>query len=176
MNHGRVLAGYCMLLLLLVSPVVPHAFAGTPGACGAAVSCPAGAYQCPTDGSVCQLAISRDNNGNAYVRAGGTPYTTICAKPGTPIQWVLSDATSFMDVRFANGATPFTQPSVYADTNINTVTLSIASNPANACYSFAIADCPLASGTNCGYADPKVVIYPPAIMKKHGGHREHAKP
>jgi len=171
MKYGHVVPCCCTVLLLLAAPLVPRAFAGNPGACGAAVACPTGAYQCSASG--CQIMVSRNSSGGVNLTApDGNTYTTFCAEPGTPIQWTLSDATSFMDVRFTTGATPFTgQPSVYADVNNSSPTFSIATNPSNGCYTFAVADCPLASGTSCGYADPKVVIYPPATPLHHHPHR-----
>jgi hypothetical protein len=90
---------------------------------------------------------------------GGQQVTTFCAKPGTPIQWAVGNATSFVDVRFAPGSTPFSQSSVFADSDDNNTSTTISSS-ATGCYSFAIASCSLSAGTACGYADPKVVIYP----------------
>jgi hypothetical protein len=170
MKYGRVVPCFCTVLLLFALPLVPRALAGNVGACGAAAACPAGAYQCSAAG--CQISVSRDNQGNVILMVNNAPYTVFCAQPGTPIQWTLSDASSFMDVRFSNGATPFTQPSVYADPNNTSPTVSIVQNPANGCYAFAVADCPLAPGSSCGYADPKVVIYPPALMVKPPYHHK----
>jgi hypothetical protein len=173
MKYRRVVPCCCTLLLLLAA-LIPCAFAGTPGACGAAAACPAGAYQCSSSG--CQITLSRNASGGVNLTApDGNTYTTFCAQPGTPIQWTLSDSSSFMDVRFANGATPFTQSSVYADANNSSMTLTIVQNPGNSCYAFAVADCPLASGTSCGYADPRVVIYPPALPRHHPHHEVKGK-
>jgi len=123
MKYGPLVPCCCTVLLLFALPLMPRAFAGNPGACGAAAACPAGVFQCSAAG--CQISVSRDNQGNVILMVNNTPYTVFCAQPGTPIQWTLSDANSFMDVRFTNGATPFTQPSVYADPNNNSPTVSI---------------------------------------------------
>jgi len=156
MRIRSLVVGCCTALLLTLLSV--KAQAGTPGTCSNTnTDC---TYNCPTDGSTCQITLQR-SSGQVNMMMGNKAVTIFCAKPGTPIQWTVSDATSFVDVRFAPSSSPFAQSSIFADSNNNNTSTSISSS-ATGCYSFAIADCPFSSGATagCGYADPKVVIYP----------------
>jgi len=154
---------YCFTLLLLTTVGSVWAFADTPGTCtNKHGDC---TYQCPTDGSKCQITVQRTTSGSVtLVASDGTPATIFCARPGTPIQWILADATSFADIQFASGSSPFPRSSVFADSS-NQANTTIGSW-ATGCYTFSIADCPLSSGGTCGYSDPKVVIHPPTLVRR----------
>lgn len=161
----------CFAALLCITLASHGAFAGTPGTCSNPSSdC---TYQCPTDGSTCRITLMRTSDGNVNMMMGNpaTAVTIFCAKLGTPIQWVAGDATSFVDVRFASGSTPFSQSSIMTD-SVNQpsgVSTSVI-NASSPCYSFAIASCPLAPGGSCGYADPRVVMNPPNLLRHHHHH------
>lgn len=162
---SRSLILCCCTVLLLLNAVSPLAFANT-GTCGSTpqTSCPSGYYQCATDGSTCQVSVQRNGAGGVNLVVNGTTYTGVCAKPGTPFEWLVRDpnATSFADIRFDTTNYPFPQSSILADSNnAASTTLGVSLN--YSCYSFAIADCPAAAGGSCGYSDPRVVIYPPTL-------------
>lgn len=96
---------------------------------------------------------------------GANPVTAFCVAPGTWVQWIVADSTSlsFVDIQFAQGATPFSLSSLQADSSNSVVAQASGPN----CYQFSLADCPSVSSTgNCGYADPRVVIMPPTLLQK----------
>ncbi len=171
-SQGLILC-CCTLLLLLITLVSTGAGAST-GSCSL-TTCPTdgSAYQCPTDGSTCQVTIQR-NGSSVTLMANGTAYTVFCAKPGTPFEWRVVDATStsFADIRFDPNTYPFPKSSILAD-SVNAASASISSTPGATCYQFAVADCPAVSGAgSCGYADPKVVMHPPALRHRRHGEDE----
>jgi len=163
---------YHFTLLLLTIVGSSWAFADTPGTCtNGNGDC---TYQCPTDGSTCQITVQRTASGSVILLMNGTATTIFCAKPGTPVQWTVADATSFVDIRFASGSAPFPQSSVFADSS-NQAKATISSS-ATGCYTFSVADCPLGSGGTCGYTDPKVVIHPPTLVRHHHKEKNKATP
>lgn len=163
-----------MLLFALLAST--WASADTPGSCSSVPSCTDGSVPTCAADVTCIVMLQRSGNAvNMYVN--GTQATAFCVSPydqygnRKQVIWQVNDAnaTSFFDVRFA-GAAPFTKSSLQGDTA--NATTAFVQTTSNACYQFAITDCPVASGSACGYNDPKVVISNGlSLIRKHPTHK-----
>lgn len=161
--------GGCFGLLLLTMLFPVAAMADTPGTCSnKAADC---TQTCnPPPGHDCVVLLQRSGT-SVTMTVNGSATTIFCVATGTPVQWIVADAStlSFVDIRFSANDYPFPQSSLQGD-SINSVAATISGA---GCYQFALADCPASSSnSSCGYVDPKVVIMPPGLHHKGKVHHK----
>jgi hypothetical protein len=162
--------GGCFRLLLSTILISSWAFADTPGTCNPAPSCTT-AQTCTASPCIVQLQRS----GSSVSMTVNGAVTTLFCTDGNAVQWQVVDtsSSSFADIRFAAGSSPYPTASVQAD-SLTPASPAFNAN-ASGCYQFALADCPASSGGgNCGYADPKVVIG--QATKRHHPHKPKPTP
>lgn len=153
-----------LLLLTLAFPAA--AFAGD-GTCNLTYSDCSPKQVC--NASPCVVTIAHPTGGAATVTVNGQATDRVCTN-GNTLKWQTVDTNpSFAGVLFVGGRSPYTPQNDLVFDSYNPVTPAYAPHAGN-CYVFNVTDCLLGS-SDCGAADPKVVMPPPA----YNHHRKHKK-
>jgi hypothetical protein len=110
--------------------------------------------------SPCVVTISHAPGGPATVSVNNYATDRVCTN-GNTLKWQTVDTNpSFAGVLFVGGRSPYTPQNDLVFDSYNPVTPAYAHH-AGDCYVFNVTDC-LLGGSDCGSADPKVVMPPPA--------------